>query len=193
MTAVPIDSPPPPGGWSVDDLEGLPEDGHRRELLDGVLLMSPSPTDLHQDIAWRLAAALDATIPDGYRVTQAVEVRISQRRSFIPDVLVVVSRGADRPRGWYPPHEVAIAVEIVSQSSRAMDRITKPALYAQAGIPHYWRIETEDAVVVETFDLDLEHDIYVRTGRWTEVVKLSQPWPLEVSIDQLLPRELRKG
>jgi Uma2 family endonuclease len=35
------------------------------------------------------------------------------------------------------PHEVVLTVEIVSPTSVSMDRITKPALYAQAGIPFY--------------------------------------------------------
>jgi hypothetical protein len=39
------------GGWTTDDLDALPEDGQRRELLDGALIMSPSPTGFHQIIA----------------------------------------------------------------------------------------------------------------------------------------------
>ena len=34
---------PPYDGWTTDDLATLPEDGVRRELLDGVLHVSPSP------------------------------------------------------------------------------------------------------------------------------------------------------
>ncbi len=34
---------PPADGWTADDLEKFPEDNVRRELLDGVLLVSPSP------------------------------------------------------------------------------------------------------------------------------------------------------
>jgi len=35
---------PPVDGWTTDDLDELPEDGHRRELIDGVLIMTPSPS-----------------------------------------------------------------------------------------------------------------------------------------------------
>lgn len=150
--------------------------------------MSPSPTDLHQSLAWRLAAALDESCPPGYGVTQGVEIRLNSRRSFIPDVQVVAHQGDDKPRGWFGPHEIVLAVEIVSKNSRAMDRITKPALYAQAGIPHFWRIETEGPVLVETFDLDAGHDIYRASGRWTDTISLSRPWRLDVPIKRLLPR-----
>ena len=32
--------------WTTDDLDALPEDGVRRELIDGALFVSPSPTYL---------------------------------------------------------------------------------------------------------------------------------------------------
>lgn len=83
MTAAPSDSFPPVGGWTTDDLDAMPEDGHRRELLDGVLLMSPSPSAIHQSLVWRLAAALDASCPTEYEVNQGVEVRFGRDgRSF---------------------------------------------------------------------------------------------------------------
>jgi Uma2 family endonuclease len=75
MTAA-LDDYPPPGGYTTDDLDALPEDGHRRELLDGVLLMSPSPTRLHQSIVGRLMVALEESCPPEYDVTQGVEIRI---------------------------------------------------------------------------------------------------------------------
>src|SRR2546427_13807 len=123
----------PAGGWTTDDLDELPRDGRRRELLDGVLLVSPSPAHLHQVMAARLVVALGEDCPRQYDVTQGVEVRISRTRALIPDVLVVVSEAAARNPGKYHPQEVALAVEIVSPTSESMDRLLKPALYAQAG------------------------------------------------------------
>jgi hypothetical protein len=43
MTAAMSEYLPHADGWTVDDLDALPEDGVRRELLDGVLLVSPPP------------------------------------------------------------------------------------------------------------------------------------------------------
>ncbi|MEU1589217.1 hypothetical protein [Micromonospora sp. NPDC005710] len=70
MTAALQSVCPPEGGWTTDDLDALPEDGRRRELLDGVLLMPPSPTGSHQTITGLLGAALDEDCPDGYDVTR---------------------------------------------------------------------------------------------------------------------------
>lgn len=99
--------------------------------------MLPCPTFYHQGMSGRLYARLDSTCPHDMAVTQAVEVRISPRRSFIPDVLVVTAAAAERRAAHFAPHEMLLAVEIVSPGSVTMDRITKPAPYASAGIPFY--------------------------------------------------------
>ena len=191
MTAALSDAYPPPGGWTTDDLDNLPDDGHRRELLDGVLIVSPSPTAAHQTIAMRLGVALEENCPDEYDVTQGVEVRISRKRSFIPDVLVTTAAAAARRTSKYEPHEVILAVEIVSDGSQAMDRITKPALYAQAGIPFYWRLEIEDSgLVVYTHKIDPVDEVYAQTGRWTKFVDTGEPWPVNLPISRLTPRHL---
>ena len=130
---------PPAGGWTTDDLDELPVDGRRRELVDGALIVPPSPTNTHQSLAMRLGAELDRLCPNALSVTQAVEVRINRRRSLIPDVLVTTAEAAARAPSRFQPHEVILAVEIVSECSQTMDRFAKPALYAEAEIPCYWR------------------------------------------------------
>ncbi len=180
---------PPEGGWTTDDLDALPEDGRRRELLDGVLLMSHSPTRIHQSITGRLMVALDDDCPDGYDVTQAVEVRINRTRSFIPDVLVTTAAAAAREPSRYEPHEVVLAIEIVSPSTRSIDRVLKPALYAQAGIPYYWRVETEDgSLEVVTHRIDAVNEVYAETGRWTKFVDTGEPFPINLPISRITPR-----
>jgi Uma2 family endonuclease len=177
-------------GWTVDDLEALPPDGVRRELLDGVLLVHPSPTDIHQIITGRLAVALDDSCPAEFQVTQAVEIRFSSRLSLIPDVLVATDQAAQRRSGCYAPHEVRMAVEIVSPSSTSMDRITKPALYASAGIPFYWRVETTNGLVVETFKIDPEHQTYRPVGTFTSVIATDEPWEINLPLKRITPRYL---
>lgn len=193
MTAALSDLHPPPDGWTTDDLDALPDDGYRRELMDGVLLVSPSPTDIHQAVVWRLTAALEGTCPDDYNVNQGVEVRISRQRSFIPDVLVTTDEAAQRGSAWYEPHEVMLAVEVVSRGSQVMDRITKPALYAHTGIPFYWRIEIEGRIVVHTHKLDSDHEIYVPTGQWSDVVTAEEPWKIHIPITRITPRHYPAG
>lgn len=193
MTAELSDVQPPAGGWTTDDLDALPEGHRRHELIDGALIMSPSPTSIHQTLAMRLGNALAESCPPEYEVTQGVEVRLSRLRSFIPDVLVMTEAAASRGPSKVAPHEVVLAIEVVSSGSVTMDRITKPALYAQAGIPCYWRVETADGIAVHTHWLDPGPELYVPIGEFTEAVAVNEPWRIELPIKAITPRHYRPG
>jgi Uma2 family endonuclease len=179
---------PAAGDWTTDDLDALPEDGVRREIIDGVLIVSPSPTRFHQTLALLLGGALERICPAEFDVTQGVEIGISPRRSLCPDVLVTTARAAARNPSRYPPHEVVLAVEIVSTGSVTMDRVTKPALYAQAQIPFYWRIETEGGIVVHTHMYDPVAEAYRPTGSFEQVVEVDQPWEIRLPVASFTPR-----
>lgn len=177
----------PPGGWTTDDLDELPEDGRRRELIDGVLIVPPSPTVRHQSIAARLVVALDDLCPPEYVVTQAVDVRVGRKNSYSPDVLVVTADAAARNASKLRPSEVVLAVEIVSPSSIRMDTFLKPALYAQAGAPYYWRVETDSGITVHTYRLG-PAEAYEQTGSFTDAIELDEPWPIRLPIATITPR-----
>lgn len=182
---------PPADGWTTDDLDALPDDGVRRELLDGVLLVSPSPSIAHQIVAGRLMVALEATCPDHFQVSQANDVQVSARRLFVPDVLVVTDEAATRrPTGKLAAAEVVLAVEIVSPSSQSMDRVMKPALYAKAGIPFYWLVETDGGLTVHTYKLEFEDEVYRPSGTFTETIKIDEPWRIDIPLARLRPRHL---
>ncbi len=185
-----LNDPPPTDGWTTADLDALPEDGVRRELLDGVLLVSPCATDIHQIIAMRLMVALEADCPADLQVTQNNEVRISSRRSFQPDVLVTTDEAGRRRGHFFAPHEVALVVEIVSPTTVSMDRITKPALYAAAGIPFFWRIETDGGFAVHAYKLDPVHVIYGEPRTFTDVIDLEEPFRIGIPLARLRPRHL---
>ncbi len=190
MTAVLDRDLPAAGDWTTDDLDALPEDGIRREIIDGVLIVSPSPTRFHQNVAFLLCAALDAVCPAEFDVTQGVEIGIGRRRSLCPDVLVTTAQAAARNPHRYQPHEVALAIEIVSSGSVTMDRVTKPALYAQAQIPFYWRIEIEDGIVVHTHVYDPVAEVYRPTGSFDQIVEVDQPWAIRLPVASVTPRKL---
>ncbi|BCJ44240.1 hypothetical protein Aiant_48970 [Actinoplanes ianthinogenes] len=85
-----------------------------------------------------------------------------------------------------------LAVEIVSPTSIAMDRITKPALYAAAGIPYYWRIETFEGLVVHTHTLDPEGQVYRPTGSYEVRLDVPEPWAISIPIERLRPRHMKE-
>ncbi|MEU5564023.1 Uma2 family endonuclease [Micromonospora musae] len=188
MIAALYGDQPPPGEWTTDDLDRLPEDGRRYELLDGNLLRSRSPTRLHQSITVRLMAALEESCTAELDVTQGVQVRLSRSRAFIPDGLVTEFRAAARNPSHYRPNEVMLVVEVVSESSRSIDRVLKPALYAEAAIPYFWRIETEAGIVVHAHELDPSRRSYVEKARMTDGILLPEPWEIDIPLSRISPR-----
>ncbi|HEX8628209.1 MAG TPA: Uma2 family endonuclease, partial [Catenuloplanes sp.] len=116
-------------------------------------------------------------------------IRISKKRSFIPDVLVTILDAAARNPSHYRPHEVLLAVEIVSAGSRSIDRVLKPAMYAEAEIPFYWRIEIEAGIVVHAHKLDPVRGCYVERAEQADGIRLAQPWEIDIPLSRLTPRQ----
>jgi Uma2 family endonuclease len=179
-------------GWTTDDLDELPETTRHVELIDGVLIVSPSPTSPHQSLVLSLGSALEARCPDGLVATQGVEVRISRHRSLTPDVLVVTAEAAASGPCKFRPEEVVLAIEIVSPGSRALDRVLKPALYAEAGVGCYWRIEQEPFLNIIVHELAEGATAYTEIDAFKDVLDVKRPWPITLSVPDLLPAVYRR-
>jgi Uma2 family endonuclease len=188
VTAAELSALESHGVWTTDDLDELPESQRHHELIDGVLIVPPAPSNVHQTVIWRLAAALAHGCPSRYDVTQGVEIRISTTRSLIPDVVATTAEAAARHTGKFGPHEVVLAVEVISPSSVTMDQITKSALYAQAGIPYYWLVDTEPRIAVRTFRLDAAYGLYQPTGEFGERIWTEEPWKIDFPVEQITPK-----
>ena len=178
---------PPPDGWTTDDLDRSAGTRRRRELIDGVVPLGPEPAPPHQAVVGLLGAKLRAICPSEYEVCQGVELRFNRRRSLLPDLQVVFADVRSRHDSWLPPREVVVAVEVVAPTSKVMDRITKPAMYAAAGIPYYWRVETDGGVEVSTYRLDPLEEVYRQIGEFREVVDVSEPWPIKIQVKEITP------
>jgi Uma2 family endonuclease len=173
----------PPTGWTDDEFDALPESGYRHELIDGVLHVPPAPIGRHQFVGRRLANAIEAGAPPGYVVLHDLEVKLSDSLRYVPDVLVVTADAyGDGSHCRHAPEDVLLAVEVVSESSRGIDRILKPAQYAAAGIPHYWRVELAPRLVVVTYELGGE---YQETGKHVTALNVDRPGPIKIDLASL--------
>ena len=132
--------------YTYDDLLAMPEDAVRREIIDGVLFVSPSPGRWHQKLVARVYRMFeDAGDGVGEAWLSPLDVRLSDHDSVQPDVLFIRS---DRSFVWAEDGRVTgapdIVVEIVSPTSAAYDRVRKFALYARSGVPEYWILDYRD-------------------------------------------------
>jgi Uma2 family endonuclease len=156
----------------------LPEDGHRYEIVDGGLYVSPPPSMGHQLAASELALALRLAAPTDIAVLEGIGIDFG-RSTFIPDIAVIPRDVAGSGAALAKPSDVRLVVEIVSPSSVSMDRFLKRARYAQAGIPSYWRVEFdrsgEPSIVVHDLDGDGYREIVIGAG---ERVEVERPFPV---------------
>ncbi|TMM36588.1 MAG: Uma2 family endonuclease [Actinobacteria bacterium] len=127
--------------YTVDTLFELPETNLRFEVLEGKLIVSPPPTTAHNSIYAELFRVFLSTLPKEVRILTNNAIRLPNGDGPIPDLLVcTAARPAAYPKGL-PAAHVHTVVEVVSPSNARTDRVTKTRVYAEAGIPCYWRIE----------------------------------------------------
>jgi Uma2 family endonuclease len=137
--------------WTPEMVRALPDDGNRYELIDGMLLVTPSPILLHQRAVSQLARTLDAYVTRhglGEVLTSPADLELEPDTIVQPDVFVAPLVDGALPQRWTDVRSLRLAVEILSPGSRRHDRVTKRAFYGRVGIPEYW-IADLDARAVE--------------------------------------------
>ena len=134
--------------YTVDDLERFPDDGNRYELLDGVLIVTPAPSNLHQVIATRLASYLMVGIgaQSVARVVAPGVVPRPPRTQLEPDALVYPARFPANSK-WTAITEHWLAIEIFSPSSKIYDRDFKRGAYLTLGVQEVWLVDADERTV----------------------------------------------
>ncbi|GAB1514369.1 Uma2 family endonuclease [Actinophytocola sp. KF-1] len=187
MTALPDWMVRSGEGLTVADYEALPEEVCRRiEIVDGAVVVSPSPRRAHQHIAHNLVTALKEIAPPGYTAVGDVDLRLRDvpllnRR---PDVVVYdAALPDDEP---LRPEHCLLVVEIMSEGSVTTDQIDKPGEYAASGIRHFWRVEYDDHVIsVFRYQLDPTTRTYGLAGLDKRKLVISDPVELELDLETL--------
>jgi len=173
---------------TVHDLDALPDDGRRHELVDGVLLVTPSPNWPHQGMGGALGALLHQSCPPDLRVLMGpFAIRPDLNNELRPDLLV--ARYADLTPKNLPVAPV-LAAEVLSRSTRLIDLNLKRAAFARLGVPSFWLLDPEPAAPSITA-LELGEDgEYHRKACATgdEEFVTERPFPVRLRPADLLAR-----
>jgi Uma2 family endonuclease len=136
---------------TYEDLFKFPDDGKRRELIGGELIVNPAPRRDHQTVSIRLTSILLRFLEssgEGLVYTPPVDVYVDQNDVIQPDLIVIRQSRLDiyRPDGVVvePPD---IVVEIISPGSQRVDRVGKMALYARFGVREYWIADPDERML----------------------------------------------
>ena len=159
------------------DLDAMPDDGHRYELVDGTLIVTPAPSFAHQFAAGRLYRRLAAACPADMVVLFApFDVALADDTVIQPDLLVA-HRTAFTDRDL--PRAPLLAVEVLSPSTARIDRTLKRSRLEASGCPSYWIVDPD---VPELVAWELSQGGYAEAVR----VRGSEPFravrPFEVEI-----------
>lgn len=181
---------PPPGGFTADDLDRFPDLPPHTELIDGELFFVSPQKSFHTPAMFLLEKTLRAQVPQVVCVRREMSVVLGKRNRPEPDICLVrtdaVTEEADET--GYQAADVVLAVEVVSPDSEERDRKRKPQLYAEAGIPHFWRVEKAEGSrrpVVYVYELDPATRTYVPTGIYHDRLKVSEPFEIDIDLTEI--------
>jgi Uma2 family endonuclease len=158
-------------------------EGHKVELLDGVVVEMMSQGPVHANLIVALNRVLARRLLDNYRVAPQCTNKLTDYDAPEPDFAIVTTSSFQRRPIDYPQSVWMIEVAITSQRK---DRGIKARLYASVGIPEYWVVDGE-AMVIDVFR-DPAPDGYrmhVRHDRTASIAPLIMP-DLVMSLDDLL-------
>lgn len=155
VTALPLRG----GPFTRADLESMPDDGRRYELIDGCLLVTPAPNTPHQRAVGEMFVLLRAAVPSGAEAFVAPFAVVPEGDSELqPDVLV--ARRNDLTHKNLPAAPL-LAVEVLSRNTRSFDLGAKRERYERAGTPAYWVF---DPAAVRLLAWELRGGAYLLAG-----------------------------
>ena len=149
------------GRWTAAEVRALMDDSRpspRYELVDGELLVTPSPRPVHQWVVRLLDRLLDDYVARhglGYVLASPADLELEPESIVQPD-LFVIPAGEERPTtSWAVVRRLLLAVEVLSPSSGRIDRVIKRRFLQRVGVPEYWVVDP-DARLVERWMPDDE-------------------------------------
>jgi Uma2 family endonuclease len=153
--------------FTYEDLQHIPPDRNRYEIVDGELFVTPSPITLHQRIVTNLAAQLWQHVRKhrlGEVFVAPLDVVFTFSTVLEPDV-IFVSKSRRRIVGEKnltgPPD---LVVEVLSESTAKLDWEIKPKQYALYGVSEFWRVDPSERTV-EIFRLkEGEYELAAHLG-----------------------------
>ena len=154
--------------YTYEDLQTFPEgDGKRYEIIDGELLVSPSPMDKHQLVLSNIHGHIWTFLQEkaiGSVRFAPFDVVLSDVDVVEPDLLFLSSSRLDRLTRKNVQGAPDLVVEILSESTRRTDEVRKRKLFERFDVLEYWIVDPE----LETVK------VYRKTGdRFDRPIELS--------------------
>jgi Uma2 family endonuclease len=167
--------------WTVDALRELPDDGRRYEVVDGLLLVSPSPSAPHQRAVGELYVLLHAYLSGrGMEVFVApAAITWSHDTEVQPDLLALRLTDGRPVQRFEDVQQLALAVEVLSPSTMRADRYIKRRKYQERRVEAYWIVDVAGRYVECWRPNDEEPDLLLETLKWQPLADVA---PLTIDL-----------
>jgi Uma2 family endonuclease len=143
---------------TYDELRALPELGPFHELIDGVLIVPPSPFAIHAVLIQRLFGIIRDYLVQrrlaDYLLTAPCDVRLGERLVVQPDIFYIAPGGPAVFSAGVVAGPPTLVVEILSPSNRSHDLVTKFDIYERAGVAEYWIADARNATLTVNLLVD---------------------------------------
>ena len=117
---------------------GLPETLTPTQLINGVVVVSPSLFYIHQVLVANVYDSLKPLIPNGKMMFAPMDVHLDDMNVFQPDVFWIAEDGACRVEDGFLRGAPALVVEVLSVGTARYDKDAKFHSYEQHGVQEYW-------------------------------------------------------
>ena len=169
--------------WTADDLQDMPDDGQRYEVIDGELFVTPSPSSDHQRALKDLFLRINEYV-ERERIGEALfspsDITFSPRRAVQPDLFVVPLVEGRRLRQFREMKHLLLAVEVLSPSSARLDRVKKRILYREEGVEEFWIVDLDARTFERSTPADARVDVLDASLTWLPN-GASKPFELDIA------------
>ena len=155
--------------WTRDEVLALPEDGIRYELIDGELLVTPSPRKVHQDAVAALVREIDPFVRArgiGEMSISPADLELRPGEIYQPDLFVTALVDGKPARDWADLPIPLLVVEISSPGTARYDRVIKRPAFQAAGVAEFWIVDLDSRVVERWRPGDDRPEVLIDRLRW---------------------------
>ncbi len=149
--------PNPQIKFTYEDYKNLPESETKRyELLEGELVMVPSPTEPHQRVSGNMHLIIGQFVKErklGNVYSAPFDVLLSNENVVQPDIMFISKERANIITEEDIKGAPDLVIEIVSPATSRRDRTLKHTLYARHGVKEYWIVDPKGKSV-EVYSLE---------------------------------------
>jgi len=131
--------------WTVAELQQLPDDGNRYEIIDGVLYVTPAPRLLHQSVLGEFFFLLKpyGKLVGLYVLLSPADVTFADDTLVQPDLFAFPAPPNLAGFSYTDIAHLDVAIEVLSPSTARVDRSIKRRLYQAQGVDEYWIVDAD--------------------------------------------------